>query len=122
MKTRNGFVSNSSSSSFVIITPKSAVDEVYPTLTPFEKEVVGFMSLWDRKYISPFMGTDVVIYSGGDGDNDTLGDFKNSGDTEEEEENYKYNGDSGVQAAWSKYQNLLKEASKGNYIRVSTDC
>lgn len=43
MKTRNGFVSNSSSSSFIIIIGKETADKIIETLDPFVKETVEWL-------------------------------------------------------------------------------
>ena len=44
MKTRQGFVSNSSVSSFILIVEKEAYDKILPTLSPFVKAVVKQVS------------------------------------------------------------------------------
>jgi hypothetical protein len=43
MKTRQGFVSNSSSSSFVLIIGKETADKIISTLNPSTKEIVNWL-------------------------------------------------------------------------------
>lgn len=57
MKIRQGFVSNSSSSSFVIMTTKENHDKIMEKLTPFEKAVVEALGVTEEK----FNGVDVVL-------------------------------------------------------------
>jgi hypothetical protein len=44
MKIRNGFVSNSSSSSFVLLVDKKVHDKVFETLTDYEKKIISQIS------------------------------------------------------------------------------
>jgi hypothetical protein len=50
MKVRTGFVSNSSSSSFVIMTTKKNHDEVLSKLTEFHKKVVEAIGIKEFKF------------------------------------------------------------------------
>jgi hypothetical protein len=44
MKIRSGFVSNSSSSSFVLVVSNKVFNEVYQTLSPFEKDLITWIA------------------------------------------------------------------------------
>ena len=43
MKIRSGFVSNSSSSSYLLIVPKETHEEVYPLLNPYCQETINYI-------------------------------------------------------------------------------
>ena len=43
MKIRSGFVSNSSSSSYVLIVPKEAYEEVYAASDPYTQEIIDYI-------------------------------------------------------------------------------
>jgi hypothetical protein len=59
MKTRNGFVSNSSSSSFIIIIGKETADKIIETLDPFVKETVEWLKVEEK-----LEGKTVYIFEG----------------------------------------------------------
>jgi len=90
MKTRNGFISNSSSSSFVLIVGKTVYDNEFKNLPPFEKDLISYAS----KTVD-IDGKEVVVIEGcyGDGgntfDNYDIGDgntnYKKDSDIAEEE-------------------------------------
>jgi hypothetical protein len=50
MKIRTGFVSNSSSSSFVIFLKEKDYEEVYNELSPLEKELVDYLEPQNKKW------------------------------------------------------------------------
>jgi hypothetical protein len=51
MKIRTGFVSNSSSSSFVIFLKEKDYEEVYNELSPLEKELVDYLEPQTKKSV-----------------------------------------------------------------------
>ena len=59
MKIRTGFVSNSSSSSFIIYVSRKVFDLVYGTLTEVQKQVVDLSKGGEQE----FMGVPVISYS-----------------------------------------------------------
>lgn len=104
MKIRSGFVSNSSSSSFLMLTRKEDHDEAMAKLTPFERKVIEY--LIDN--VKAF-GLDLVELSIQNGEDFyTLGSF----DSEKyrdimNEYEAKYPGDAKSDARY-KYQGLLR--------------
>jgi hypothetical protein len=66
MKTRDGFVSNSSSSSFMCITTKDVYDEVYKKSSDSVKKVIDYIleNQENNKYIEfkKFLGRQVVVF------------------------------------------------------------
>lgn len=60
MKIRTGFVSNSSSSSFVVLLSKEQDTEFQKKLSPIQKEVLGACAREEKI----FLGNDVVAYTG----------------------------------------------------------
>lgn len=67
MKIRSGFVSNSSSSSFVIVAPKAAVDKVLGGLkNDYERAVVKHIMKKEK-----FLGQSICVFSGATGNYDS---------------------------------------------------
>ena len=113
MKTRNGFVSNSSSTSFTVIVPKVAADKVMAKLSPYEKICVNYL-----RRDKTFMGNDISVFQGVSGSNcntfeyfELPDDYKKGSDDNEE---------CGPWDAWTNFRDdVIKEAGDGNYIRTS---
>jgi len=104
MKTRNGFVSNSSSSSFVIVAPKDIVDNVLKTLTPYEQEVAKYVQICEKE----FMGKMVTIFQGSTGNDDSW------------EYGFEFTGEKSeigdIWDAWELFVSELKKTAKENII------
>lgn len=109
MKTRHGFVSNSSSSSFVVIAPKDVVETVLKTLTPYEQAVAKHVQQGDKK----FMGGIVSIFQGSTGNNDVWEyGFEFEGETSDDDNTYD---------AWDTFLTKLKETGQENFLISETD-
>jgi len=63
MKIRNGFVSNSSTSSFVLIMSKASFEESFAKMDDYQKEVIDQLGYSEDK----FLGNDIVVVSGCNG-------------------------------------------------------
>jgi hypothetical protein len=113
MKVRSGFVSNSSSSSFVIVTTKAAHENAISQMTKWQQEVIG-------KLMFPRTLAGIEIYIGGEysdaGSSGTL-DWLNEEMGEDDElkpEDFDDDDSWGneawtVHGTWEKYQDLLGE-------------
>jgi hypothetical protein len=82
MKIRSGFVSNSSSSSFVVIAPKNVVDDVLHTMTTNEKAAIEHVKTENKL----FCGKVVSVFQGSDGNYSSWEDFEYPEEIDEEEE------------------------------------
>jgi hypothetical protein len=82
MKVRQGFVSNSSSSSFMICLRKEDYKEVFNSLSKLEQELVKHLHPIDKKVF----GLDLKIISGTSGNYDSFEDFVIDIDLTDEEE------------------------------------
>jgi len=96
MKIRNGFVSNSSTSSFVLLTSKTNHDRVYEQLTDKEKKVIDALigeGTWLTVPIVSVITISSDSYS-------TMEDL--------EIDNIEIDRDE-IYGAWNQYQKLIKE-------------
>jgi len=69
MKIREGFVSNSSSSSFVMVVSKKKWDEEYDKLHPYIKAHVDFLGEHGTNKTGTFNGTEVMMFGYPSGNN-----------------------------------------------------
>lgn len=82
MKIRNGFVSNSSSSSFMIALKEEDFNEIYKGLSPLEKELVDHLGTEEKKAF----GINLRVLSGMEGNYSSFEDFSSDLELTEEEE------------------------------------
>lgn len=99
MKVRNGFVSNSSSSSFVIAVKKEVHEEVLKQLTEYDKDIIEQMAEKDTIF-----GTDVYTI----GALDVHGDCYSFGDLDMNEETKDGESESPWDAL-DRYENLVQQ-------------
>jgi hypothetical protein len=115
MKIRNGFVSNSSSSSFVIIIPKEVADKVKETLTPYEKVVVDHIGSTEKKFGS----TDIVVHQWQSGNYSSFEYF------DAEDSGYKpgsdQNEENGHYDTWEKYVAAVKAKAGDSFVYVHSE-
>lgn len=121
MKVRNGFVSNSSSSSFVIIMTEEQQHQWLEKLNAYEKQVVDALSC----STDMFSGMKVFIYSGMTGNYSSYEDLSieildEDKDLDEDEFYSKYNTTSvdDVYELWEEAQNKLPD----DVLQHSVDC
>lgn len=113
MKIRNGFVSNSSSSSFVVIAPKNVVDDVLSNMTTNEKAAVNWIKTDDRL----FCGKMVSVFEGVSGNYSSWEDFEYPEDVDDEDED----GDVYASEHFDNFVEKLKATTK-DVIEISIDC
>lgn len=76
MKIRSGFVSNSSSSSYVIVIEKGAFDNLLTQLTELQRDIIAYLSGRDGNEKSQmFMGNKVITLQYTEGNYGTLEDY-----------------------------------------------
>jgi len=76
MKIRMGFVSNSSSSSFVLICDKDVFDKVWEDLHPYVKEMMsGLKQYKERALLGRNCIMDMGVYSSEDGNREFIEDY-----------------------------------------------
>jgi hypothetical protein len=101
MKIRMGFVSNSSSSSFVIFVKKSDFDKIQATLSDLEKDILAFI---EPKNVKAF-DMDLVKISYLSGNVDSFDSYTFKGDLSEEE---REELEDGASCLFEKIVKLLK--------------
>jgi hypothetical protein len=100
---RLGFVSNSSSSSFVLITSKENHDKVYNELHPYCQAVIDNMFKHEYCFTNNFMGKEVVIFAVADGDYSWTDDFSDP-EYDGEKPKSKYGGTFNAYDAFHQYR------------------
>jgi hypothetical protein len=114
MKNRSGFVSNSSSSSFIVVAPTAIVEEVQKEMTVFAKAYVNHVKTKETR----FMGKDITIFSGMLGNADSWECFdvdEFPGTDEQKEEPWEI---------WTEFIDKLKElGGEDNFLyEESEEC
>lgn len=106
MKVRSGFVSNSNTSSFIVVTTKEEHEKVMAQLVPWERKVVKAIMTEGK------VGPQEVYYGfdfsncGGEGTMDWVAEEVNLPEAAEKEDEDGYDG---VYHAWDKYLKLLDD-------------
>ena len=119
MKTRTGFVSNSSSSSFVIMVSKETYDKAYKEMTPIQKDVAEWL-----KADGKFGDIETVTIPYNYGNYSTMEDYE-VGDGEtglQLTENFDENAfDEERWEVTEEIESILKKNSGGQYFAHSVD-
>lgn len=113
MKIRNGFVSNSSSSSFVLVVSKREHDYVMKQLKSEDKNEF-LKRIFKYADVRTFLGQDVIVLTGGSYDDYTVYGQLSSDDLEYDRDEFDYAGDAWdatVGVIWNKYFNCLPKDS-----------
>jgi len=111
MKTRNGFVSNSSTSSFVCIAAKAAVLAVFEKTSVYVRAVAEHV-MSEKK----FLGSEICVFQGSQGNCDSWEyGFNEDDNIPKPDENF------GTYEAWEEFVSLLKEETKGDLIYETID-
>ena len=112
MKTRLGFVANSSSSSFVIFIKKEEYDRVGKTLTPIEKDILKFLAPTKQKAC----GMEFVVIGYANGKYSTIENYEPTIKmTEDEEKEFEENG------AYEILENLITKFDDKETLTHSED-
>ena len=112
MKYRNGFVSNSSSSSFMILLRKEDYLEVYNNLSDLERDIVNFL---EPETINKF-GIEFIKLSGMTGNYSSLEDYGCDLDlTDKETEKLENDGPECI------YDNIHNQFKEYEHIEDSVD-
>ena len=110
MKIRNGFVSNSSTSSFILLVPKDVHEKVMGKLHPYVQEMMKVMENQHKLKDIDFVSFGYITTM----DGNTNLEFT-------ELENYKgelLDGVSSASDCLSEYENKLEKTEKGNYLNL----
>lgn len=111
MKIRTGFVSNSSSSSFVLVATKEAVEAVFKKTSLYVEAVAKHI-----KTETEFLGKEVCVFNGTMGNCSSWDDFDEDSIPMPEDEDFN-----GTYDAWETFTELLKEETKGDMIYEWTE-
>ena len=131
MKTRTGFVSNSSSSSYVIVVEKEAFEKLYAQLSDIQKDIAKFLQQYGGG-VETFMGGQVVVMQYASGNYSTLEDYS-PGDGGVMNSNAKKAAtwddvepkadDEGLEPweVWEEVEEKLDALPKGSVLKFSND-